>query len=146
MKKVGVAILGIILTSLVAIAASLDLQIKSILRETVAKVSGYKGGAVVNVYSGELMGYYIPNERIAVHKQHFAAAITNIVRSVEKAGNQLGLHPVWFGIKLNNGDKLFVSIVNDEVFLGALYSDYSPNGLIKYQLKKATKRVKYILD
>jgi len=146
MKRFIVIVLGTFLVSLVAVAASLDLQIKNILKETIAKVSGYKGGAVVNVYSGELMGYYIPNEGLAVQKHKFAATVTNIVRSVEKAGSELKLHPIWFGIKLNTGDKLYVSIVNEDVFLGALYSDYSPNGLIKYQLKKAIKRVKYLLD
>ena len=131
--------------STLAIGMSLDLKIKSILRQTVANVSGFKGAAVIDSSSGDLLGYYILDERIAVHKEIMAATITNIVRDVTKAGERLGLRPKWFGIGLDNGDRLLIGYVYSDTFLGALYSRYSPIGTIKYQIRKAIRRLKGIL-
>ena len=138
-------VISIIFSSSVVLGISLDLKIKSILRKTVANVSGFKGAAVVDASSGDLLGYYIPNEQLALHKEIMAATIANIVRDVSKASKRLGLKPKWFGIGLSNGDKLLIGYITSDIFLGSLYSSYSPIGTIKYQMRKAINKLRYTL-
>jgi len=148
MKKWKVSLVtfvSLLLISTVAIGLSLDLRIKWILKKTVANVSGFRGAAVVDVSSGDLLGYYILDTRLASNKQVLAASITNIVRDVRKAGDRLGLKPLWFGIALSNGDKMLISFVYSDIFLTARYDRYSPIGAVKYEIKKATRELKNTL-
>ncbi len=138
-------IAALLLISTVAMGISLDLRIKLILRQTVANVSGFKGSAVVDISSGDLLGYYILDTRLASNREILAATITNIVRDVKKAGEKLALKPLWFGIALNNGDKLLISYVHSDVFLTTRCDRYSPIGAVKYEIRRATKELKSTL-
>ena len=124
---------------------SIDLKIKYILKETVGNISNFRGAAVVNIFSGDLMGYYIVDKNLGSNREIMAATIANIVKNIKKSSDKLGLEPLWFGICLDNEDKLLISYVNSDIFLGALYGKSSPIGAIKYQMKKAVKRLKIIL-
>ncbi len=135
-------IAALLLISAVAVGISLDLRIKLILRETVANVSGFRGAAAVDTSSGDLLGYYILDTQLASNREILAATITNIVRDVKKAGEKLGLKPLWFGIALNNGDKLLISYVHSDIFLTTRYDRYSPVGAVKYEIRRATKELK----
>ena len=144
-KIFTMAFIALLFVSIVAKGLSLDLKIKFILKQTVANVSGFRGAAVVDVSSGDLLGYYILDTRLASNRQMLAATITNIVRDVRKSGERLGLRPLWFGIALSNGDKLLISFVYSDIFLTTRYDRYSPVGAIKYEIRKATRELKSTL-
>jgi len=126
-------------------AQSLDLKIKAVLRTTVGNVSGFKGAAVVDISSGDLMGYYIIDERLAEYRSSMAAAITNIVRGVKQAASHLGLTPQWFGIGLRGGNKMIIGLVDENTFVGSMYGKYAPIGAMKFQMRRCIRKIRNLL-
>jgi predicted regulator of Ras-like GTPase activity (Roadblock/LC7/MglB family) len=148
MRKKFLSLLIFIVTiaTSISIAATLDIKIKRLLRDTVGSISGFIGAAVVNADTGELMGSYILYTRAAEAKYKMAALITNIVRDAQKAGETTKFHPLRIDITLDNNQRILISLISKDFFVGCRYKSYAPIGLAKYQLRKLRNRLEYLLQ
>ena len=146
-KIIYLAILLIFLAfSSVCFGESIDSEIRSSLRELPGNITGYAGGAVVNTSTGEIMGSYVIDTNIRAQQHSMGAMITNIVKDVQRASGNFNFRPKWMGIKLKNyRGKLFILFLSNDTFVGTLYSNDAPNGMVKYQLKKLKRRLNSIL-
>lgn len=124
----------------------IDIQIKNALRDLPGNITGYGGGAVVNTNTGELMGSYVMDSRLAEQKHSMGAVVTNIVREVHRATGNFDFQPKWMAIKLkNNQGKLFILFLSNDTFVGCMYSNDAPVGMVKRQLKKLKRELNSIL-
>ena len=136
-----------ILFSSYLMADTIDRNIKDYLRDNLGNISGYQGGAVVNTSTGEIIGDYIKSSALASHKNKISAIITNIVREVSATSKKLHLHPVWFEIKLkHNYGKFFISVIENDIFLGTFYKNASPIPSMERNLRRAKDDIIRILN
>ena len=133
-----------LLLSLQSFSLTLDQEIKSILRDYLSQIGGFQGAAVVNTDTGEFLGYYIVNPMLQMQKEKMAALITNVVRQIIHTTQKTNFHPIWIEVRTARSVILIVP-VNEDMFLGCRFDRSTPVGLIKFQLKRAVRKLKEVL-